>query len=178
MSIFDILPRYSFITPLADWMIDTFKNLQNHINKTFTCANTAIQFLFIKSKLNLLGYMNCGILSVKSNNDVKVHHLNFYDGTNLFSMVIPRQRGPRWYTHVTCNDQNVTKKIHQYAGPCHNFYGIATTPNMLGYPSLTFHTPNGSKTYKLNEVIYPLSTPSGPPFGSTSSGGPQRSTCE
>ena len=48
-----------------------------------------------------------------------------------------RRLGPASYTRIE-NDSGevVTKYVNQFAGPCRNFYGIPTTPRMLGFESL------------------------------------------
>mgnify|MGYP001610863394 CR=1 FL=1 len=40
---------------------------------------------------------------------------------------------------ITHNDEDVTNKIITYMGVGYNFHGIPTTPNDLGYNTLTFH---------------------------------------
>ncbi len=50
-----------------------------------------------------------------------------------------RRLGPARYTRIENGaGEAVTKYVNQFAGPCRNFYGIPTTPRMLGFESLTF----------------------------------------
>jgi hypothetical protein len=49
----------------------------------------------------------------------------------------PRRLGPARYTRIENSaGEAVTKYVNQFAGPCRNFYGIPTTPRMLGFESL------------------------------------------
>lgn len=49
---------------------------------------------------------------------------------------------------------NITKAFLQYLGPGHNFYGIPTSPYLLGYSSLEVVYTNGVKaTYTNHDVI-------------------------
>ena len=68
--------------------------------------------------------------------------LTFYDGTFKYVIRFPRKRGPcpfhRVYAGTATTLLDVTDRIREFAGPCHNFYGIHTTPSMLGYDNLTF----------------------------------------
>lgn len=48
-----------------------------------------------------------------------------------------RRLGPPSYTRIENGaGEVVTKYVSQFAGPCRNFYGIPTTPRMLGFESL------------------------------------------
>ena len=50
--------------------------------------------------------------------------------------------------------EDVTQEIRLFAGPSHNFYGIPTTPKLLGYKNLTFHFRRGEiRNFSEDEVI-------------------------
>ena len=66
-----------------------------------------------------------------------------------------RRLGPASYTRIE-NDAGelVTNYVNQFAGPCRNFYGIPTTPHMLGFESLKiFYRSAEVKTFSENELI-------------------------
>ena len=66
-----------------------------------------------------------------------------------------RRLGPARYTRIenSAGDE-VTKYVNQFAGPCRNFYGIPTTPRMLGFESLTiFWRRSKYVTFSENEPI-------------------------
>ncbi len=66
-----------------------------------------------------------------------------------------RQFGPPSYTRIENEDGgSVTKEVSEFAGPCRNFYGIPTTPHMLGFESLKiFYRTADVKTFSENELI-------------------------
>ncbi len=66
-----------------------------------------------------------------------------------------RRFGPPSYTRIENEDGgSVTKEVSEFAGPCRNFYGIPTTPYMLGFESLKiFYRSAEVKTFSENELI-------------------------
>src|SRR5271170_1579635 len=57
--------------------------------------------------------------------------LNYRDGSQEYTIIFPRVRGPAKFTHVVSLSQEiVTDSIKRFAGPSHNFHGIPTTPGM------------------------------------------------
>ncbi len=67
-----------------------------------------------------------------------------------------RRLGPAPYTRIENGAGDaVTKYVNQFAGPCRNFYGIPSTPRMLGFESLKFFWRDSSSpvTFSENEVI-------------------------
>ncbi len=66
-----------------------------------------------------------------------------------------RQFGPPSYTRIEQkNAKPVTNAVSRFAGPCRNFYGIPTTPYMLGFESLkVFYRAAEPVTFSENEVI-------------------------
>ncbi len=66
-----------------------------------------------------------------------------------------RRLGPARYTRIENGaGEAVTKYVNQFAGPCRNFYGIPTTPRMLGFESLKiFWRTSTSVIFLENELI-------------------------
>nr|QBK86884.1 MAG: uncharacterized protein LCMAC103_02220 [Marseillevirus LCMAC103] len=54
----------------------------------------------------------------------------------------PLRRGPSRYARIVAGTNpggpDVTAAVETFLGPSRNFYGIPTTPAMLGYEALTF----------------------------------------
>lgn len=66
-----------------------------------------------------------------------------------------RKFGPPAYTRIEKKDgESVTIYVAQFAGPCRNFYGIPTTPRILGFESLkVFFRTGNSETFLENDLI-------------------------
>lgn len=82
--------------------------------------------------------------------------LTYLHDNTRYSLIFPNKRGPRkWITVETETGTDITDVVVSASGPYHNFHGIPTTPEMMGYhQSLTFHLNNGTtKTIKYNETI-------------------------
>lgn len=61
--------------------------------------------------------------------------LTYRKGEDIFKIFFPKIRKIRTIVSVLTPDgEDVTLKILQALGPGHNFYGIPTTPKLLGYP--------------------------------------------
>lgn len=98
-----------------------------------------------------LNYFSTGLL-IKQN---KKCYISYYDGVTKYTVVFEPKRGPCQFCQVL-NDENedVTNKIREYAGPSHNFHNVKTSPSLLGYISLTFYMRNGEvKIFRENEII-------------------------
>ena len=86
------------------------------------------------------------------NNQISL--LNYRDGSQDYTIIFPRVRGPAKFSHVISQDDVVTDNIKKVAGPSHNFHGIPTTPGMLGYHILIFHYRNGdTRLFGRNDII-------------------------
>lgn len=79
-----------------------------------------------------------------------VYTLKFKNEGSLYSLRFKKNRRPlkilnvKSYTHDDVLDtQCVTEEILKYLGPGKNFYGIPTTPKLLGYDNLKFTLTNG-----------------------------------
>jgi len=67
-----------------------------------------------------------------------------------------RRLGPAPYARIENSTGDVvTKYVNQFAGPCRNFYGIPSTPRMLGFESLKFFWRDSTPpvTFSENELI-------------------------
>lgn len=91
---------------------------------------------------------------------VEIHHrhyiINYVHGFQTYKILAPRRRGPCQFDRVVDQDGNdVTAAVKQFAGPSHNFHGIPTTPEMIGYRSLAFFNgiDDSSKTFEAKEVM-------------------------
>jgi len=59
----------------------------------------------------------------------------------IYNIRFPKSRGPSKISKVVNIDRSgeqtdITELFENFAGPCHNFYTIRTTPKMLGYETL------------------------------------------
>jgi hypothetical protein len=77
------------------------------------------------------------------------------DNGDVYRVVFPNKRGVRkWIRVVNGENNDVTNELVSFAGPCHNFHGIPSTPYMLGYDALTFEFSDGTtKTFTENTFI-------------------------
>ena len=106
--------------------------------------------------------------------------MDYYDGETKYSVRFPKKRGPcpffrvehvrkesirevepdSFFICASTQITDLTEEIRKFAGPCHNFHGIQTTPKMLGYDSLTFYFRTGNVvTFTAREIIelqYPI----------------------
>jgi hypothetical protein len=63
--------------------------------------------------------------------------LSFLINRIPYRIRFPRKFGPPLYKRIEKEDGvSVTNEVARFAGPCRNFYGIPTTPRMLGFQSL------------------------------------------
>lgn len=87
---------------------------------------------------------------VKSDNSYKLYYEN-----GKYCVCFPRTREMRHIVHVKDeNGEDVTDDVLKYLGQAHNFHGIPTTPNMLGYGSLKVKYRSGGKSkYNSNTPI-------------------------
>ena len=105
----------------------------------------------------LFDYLNYGILRYQPENERYIVNI-FSSNGEIHTIHIPLgSRGPSKLFTVTDNytNKDITNIMKKLLGPCKNFYGIPTTPKLLGFKgSLTFLMMNGSnKTFQINEII-------------------------
>ena len=81
--------------------------------------------------------------------------LSFLINYTPYRIRFKRQLGPPSYTRIENKDgEVVTNYVAQFAGPCRNFYGIPTTPRILGFESLKVFSRTGkSETFLENDPI-------------------------
>lgn len=153
---------YAFLIPTTLFLITNAKNIINFISKAKenTSAfreiyktvswNTMADFCIFKIRTNLSSYFETGLLSKGS----KVCNLVYYDGSSKYLVCFPKTRGPCPFSQVNEYGIDVTEKIREFSGPSHNFHGIPTTPEMLGFDKLTFIYKNGmEKDFEKKDTI-------------------------
>ena len=81
--------------------------------------------------------------------------LSFLLNYTPYRIRFKRRLGPSSYTRIENKDgELVTNDVAHFAGPCRNFYGIPTTPRILGFESLkVFFRTGMSETFLENDPI-------------------------
>lgn len=105
--------------------------------------NMIREFLIFRSRLAFQNLSDCGSYSVGRSTCEVV----FYDGSQRYKIVFPRRRGPSGVARIMHGDDDVTNAVFESMGPCHNFYGIPTTPSILNYSNLSFETIDGDTMF-------------------------------
>ena len=98
----------------------------------------------------------CGYHCKLTESEVKGYaDLSFLLNHTPYRIRFKRQFGPPSYTRIEKkNGGAVTNYVAQFAGPCRNFYGIPTTPRILGFESLkVFFRSGKSETFLENDPI-------------------------
>lgn len=73
----------------------------------------------------------------------KYNDLVYWIGTQRYIVRFPKVRGPAKYHKITTDEgEDITEYLSSYLGPYHNFHGIPTTPQMLGYSNVVFFMKN------------------------------------
>ena len=92
-------------------------------------------------------------------NQGRVYTLEYEYSERQYKICFPKDRKPRDIKYAFSEGDDVTKDIYSYLGPAHNFHGIRTTPNMLGYSNIEIKYRNGEIVkYDGDEVIHPRYT--------------------
>lgn len=162
------MSKYLFFIPPVFFIVKNFSSIVSFVKNFRTnvpiyreiyrtaSLKTLIEFCIFKARFTASKHLETGLLS----SDTKTHNLIYYDGSTRYSVRFPKKRGPCPFSQVTTyfnalyNAHNVTERIREFAGPSHNFHGIPTTPQMLGYDNLTFTFRNGlCDTYLADDVI-------------------------
>ena len=105
---------------------------------SFFYINLISKFLYSLSHIKGVIANLCGYYCKFEEADVDGYaDLSFQLHNIPYRIRFARRLGPASYTRIE-NDSGevVTKYVNQFAGPCRNFYGIPTTPRMLGFESL------------------------------------------
>jgi hypothetical protein len=81
--------------------------------------------------------------------------LNYTINGRRYCVVFPNKRGPKkWSSVVNENGTDVSNEVDAASGVCYNFHHIPTTPEMLGYGSLTFTMTSGETfTFDKKDII-------------------------
>ncbi len=85
--------------------------------------------------------------------------LTYYEGDRRFQVCFPKTRGPKKIVSVeTQGGSVITTKFFEAMGPSNNFYGIPTTPQLLGYSgSLKIKYRSGVIVHYLSDEIIKIS---------------------
>lgn len=129
----------------------TLATLGLYVKKHETHMKLILEYLKLRLRMILSYHLEIGYIYHKDGK----YHLVYHDGSRKFKMVFLKDK--RKIIYALCNEENVTSDIMEYMGPGNNFYGIATTPKLLGYDNLTITYKNGTdiyeKQYSSDEVI-------------------------
>ena len=109
-------------------------------------------FALLKEKADGFWADSCKLTKAKVDGYVD---LSFRLHTIPYRIRFKRLLGPSSYTRIE-NERgdDVTRDVSQFAGPCRNFYGIPTTPQILGFGLLkVFYRKGGVKTFGGTELI-------------------------
>lgn len=98
--------------------------------------NGAINFRFLTdfSMFKIRGwvskYLETGLLTSFKGK----YELIYYDGDMRYKAIFPKNRGVRQIVRVIIpTGEDITENILELMGPGNNFYGIPTTPKLLGW---------------------------------------------
>ena len=89
------------------------------------------EYLHLTAKTKTAQYFDNGVLS--STRASKTYDLSYHVGEKKYIVRFPKKLGMCSFSKVYDGDVDVTENVKKFAGPSHNFHGIATTPMMLGY---------------------------------------------
>lgn len=64
------------------------------------------------------------------------YEVTFFIDSIEYKMIFKKKRGPPSILSFEHEGKDVTEEIVKYMGPSNNFYGIPTTPSMLGFDTL------------------------------------------
>ena len=88
------------------------------------------------------------------------YNLTYFNGNRRYKIRFPKQRGPLNIVRITTNlflkEIDITSEILELLGPGHNFYGIPTSPNLLGYTNLMVEYLNDKKRMYIGDEIIKL----------------------
>jgi hypothetical protein len=117
-----------------------------------------------KYLLNLYFYINKNINKLKTHviMNEKWYEVSFNHEQQIYKIRFPRKKGPckliSAFTvgNIASEDfsKDITDEIMKFMGPCHNFYGINTSPSLLGYSKIKFVMMGGKiKEFNEDEII-------------------------
>ncbi len=109
-------------------------------------------YSFLKDSATRLWEPSCKL----TNADVEGYaDLSFSLHRVPYRLRFPRKFGPPSYKRIENEaGEPVTDEVAQFAGPCRNFYGIPTTPHMIGFNFLKIiFRDEEVKTFSRDQVI-------------------------
>lgn len=125
---------------------------RNNLKTSYDALLTFLNFLKIKFILFMLRFLNVGQLHY--DRDKKRYTLNYYYGTEMFTIILPYERRINNMLSVNHNGEDITSLIKKHLGPSHNFHKIPSTPKLLGYSKINIRYRNGNiKEYNDNDII-------------------------
>ena len=87
----------------------------------------------------------------------KHYEITYNDGDRKYQIRFPKHRGVRQIIRVETTEEpkDITDDILKLLGPSHNFHGIPTTPELLGYDSLKIYYRNDTHKIILKNSVIP-----------------------
>jgi hypothetical protein len=112
---------------------------------------TMCDYIIYQTRLWTTKKFENGLITINKN----YYTVTYYDGDNKYNIRFPKNRGIRQIIKVTSSGKDITKEILQFMGPSHNFHGINTSPQLLGYEDLIITYRNGTQfKYNNDDTIY------------------------
>lgn len=97
-------------------------------------VNMGINYVKLKTREVLSYHLEIGYIRYENG----YYHLVYYDGSRKYRLVFPKQKRTIVDARSEEDATITAEKIMEYMGPGNNFYGIPTTPKMLGiYKNMT-----------------------------------------
>lgn len=147
--LFSFIPieQPSDLSSKFDTAVDTVKEIYKNAS-----WKTLFEFSIFKSRSFFSRHLESGLLMRPKANFCD---LVYYDGINRYVIRFPRVRGPSQIISILDkDDKDVTLKVKAFMGPSHNFHGVPTTPELLGYDILTFiFLDDTKKTFEKDQRI-------------------------
>jgi hypothetical protein len=137
---------------------ENYNDLQNLKKLVSTTEKNFILVNFIS--LKIIFQMYCDKLRKKFIShkpklvDKNVYEIEYNLNDKIYKLVFKNKKGPTPILQIFTENEDVTEKILEYAGPEYNFHGHIFTPKFWGYKLLTFDLANGEeKSFSENESI-------------------------
>lgn len=94
---------------------------------------TFFQYLYFRTRNWTVHFFDTGKLERSRNN----YTVTYYDGDTKYKICFPKKTTIRQIVEVRTDEgEDITSKFLQFMGVKHNFHGIPTSPELLGYKSL------------------------------------------
>jgi hypothetical protein len=125
----------------------------------FTMANIVSvmnmlkDFIVYKIREKVSDFLEIG--KIENNNGITT--VTYFKGEDKYKIIIPTKKGPRPIKNIILNSSNeeLMKRITEYAGPSRDFHGIPVTPLLLGInqPIIIEYSSGVIKPCNPNEII-------------------------